>query len=350
MRAVIKHSYVKGRKALAKAKAHVNYLQHRPGEDREQGPRRFFDADREHIDGREVKQHMARFEEERGMVVHKLILSPGCDGVDLQAYTRETLEEYGRLKGLDLDWKAIAHTNTDHDHIHVVVMGSDKNGRLVRFDRQDYKQLRELQDRYIEREHKLERYLDREMADLLREGSDYRREGDRQFQKLIGHDRDEDDRTKRPFKDLTIERQFDLLDKTNNWHAAFGGSSSHEISRRLSRREVIRRQQGRMQEYHADYESRMAEKYWQDLAERDPSQAAAAQKQLEYIKEFKQEQTQDTGWRDLDSLLGERHSRTDREDRQKVETRMQVREHIQMHQQNERSEDEKSRDDEGRGE
>lgn len=338
MRAVVKHSYIKGARGVAKAKAHVKYLEYRPGEDREQGKRQFFDAQRQHVTGREVRDAVAG-QERRGVVIHKLILSPGCEGVDLQAYARETLGAIGKEKGLDLDWRAIAHTNTDHDHLHVIVMGEDKKGRQVRFDRDDYKKLRELQDRYIEREHALERYLDREMSDLLKE-RDYAREGDRDFQAFISGRDDSEERAKRPFKDLTIERQFELMDKST-FRAAFGGAGgSREIGRRLSRQEVIRRQQGRMQEFHSDYENRQAKRYWKEVAEKDPSQADEAKKQIEYIKEVQQEQTRDSGWSGLDSLLGDRHSRAEREDKQKIQTRTHVREHIRIEQEKQRGDEE----------
>jgi hypothetical protein len=200
MKSVAKHSYVKGRTGKARAKAHVNYIQYRHGSDREQGPRPFFDAHRDHVLGREVKSQIER-QEDRNVVMHKMILSPGVNSVDMQAYTREVLREFSREKGLDLDWNAVVHGNTEHTHAHVVIMGRDQNGRQVRFaGRDDYKLLREFGDRYLEREHYLDRYLDREVNDLLR-GKDYERSGDSQFKKLFEPSEKERER------ELDVEKQ-----------------------------------------------------------------------------------------------------------------------------------------------
>ena len=77
MRSVVKHSYVKGAQKGARARAHVDYIQYRSGEDREKEPRSFFDDKRENFHGREVKQEI---DKRSGKVIHKLILSPGVEG------------------------------------------------------------------------------------------------------------------------------------------------------------------------------------------------------------------------------------------------------------------------------
>lgn len=167
---VAKHSYISaGPQAKAKAKAHVNYIQHRSGHDKEQGTRQFFDKDGDAVTSASVKKDIDGAGD-RGVLIHKLILSPGVQGVDLKQYTRELMEEIGDRKGLDLEWKAVIHKNTDHDHVHVVVMGKDRDGRTVRFNRNDYQSLREIGDRYLERKHEFDRYFDRTMDNLLKEG------------------------------------------------------------------------------------------------------------------------------------------------------------------------------------
>lgn len=184
MRSVAKHSYIKGASGKARAKAHVNYIQYRRGEDRENGkPREFFSQDKDRIQGREVKQEIGRLERSK-VVVHKVILSPGVQGVDMERYTREVLKATGREKGLDLDWRAVVHRNTDHDHAHVIVYGKDKNGREVTFDRDDYAKLREAGDRYLERNHYHERFMPRDMDRQMKHGYE-RDRGDNLFQELI---------------------------------------------------------------------------------------------------------------------------------------------------------------------
>ena len=59
-------------------------------------------------------------------------------------------------KGLDLQWWAITHRNTDNHHVHVVVLSKDKYGRQVRFDKSDYQLMKQHGDRYLERVHTYE--------------------------------------------------------------------------------------------------------------------------------------------------------------------------------------------------
>lgn len=200
MRSVAKHSYIKGASGKARAMAHVNYIQYRRGEDRENGkPREFFSQEREHIQGREVKRDIDRGE--RAMVVaHKLILSPGLQNVDMQKYTRDVLKETGREKGLDLDWRAVIHKNTDHDHAHVVVFGKDKNGRQVTFNREDYKTMREAGDRYLERNHFYERFLHRDSDRVMEKGYE-RDRGDNVFESLLRDLNRKDERELEPEKE-----------------------------------------------------------------------------------------------------------------------------------------------------
>ncbi len=60
---------------------------------------------------------------------HRYILSPRAslelDTVEeLQRWTRDVLEEYGRHLGLDLRWVAAVHGNVWHPHVHVMIAGA----------------------------------------------------------------------------------------------------------------------------------------------------------------------------------------------------------------------------------
>jgi type IV secretory pathway VirD2 relaxase len=66
------------------------------------------------------------------------------------------MKKLGSEKGLDLQWMAVEHNNTDHHHIHVVILGKDKNGTDVRIDKKDYDKIKDYGDRYLERVHPLE--------------------------------------------------------------------------------------------------------------------------------------------------------------------------------------------------
>lgn len=169
MPSVVKHSFIqaKVKNARAKAKAHLNYIQHRSGRDKEDGGRQFFDKDRDETDGADFRRAVSRAPN-YGTVMHKMILSPGVQGVNLKEYTREVMEELGESRGLDLQWQAVIHTNTDHDHVHVTVLGFDRNRGMVKFGKHDYDHARSIGDRYLERKHEFDRYYDKSLDKMVR--------------------------------------------------------------------------------------------------------------------------------------------------------------------------------------
>lgn len=142
--------------AVERALAHVKYIQHRPGRDKEGGAARdFFNESENRLDGKELREAIKGLENSK-VVLHKLTLAPEIEPLDRREYTREVMDYLAREKGLDLDWMAVAHGNTDHAHIHVVVLGKDKNGKSVWIGKNDYPKLREHGDRYLERWQPLE--------------------------------------------------------------------------------------------------------------------------------------------------------------------------------------------------
>ena len=166
---VVRHSYISARDrqsrkvpggqpkvvAVGRALAHLKYIKHRPGEDREEGGRDMFDEREDDLNARAMRKAI-RENQDSKVVVHKLTLAPEIDPEDQKAFTREVMKKLGRDKGLDLRWVGVAHQNTVHHHIHVVVMGKDKTGKDVRFDKKDYDRMKEYGDRYLERMHPFE--------------------------------------------------------------------------------------------------------------------------------------------------------------------------------------------------
>ncbi len=175
---VVRHQYISARQkeswgkgkparvaAVGRALAHLKYIQHRPGEDREQGGREMFNDEENKIDPKALRKAIKELGASK-VVVHKLTLSPEVDPTDKKAFTREVMDELAREKGLDLQWVAVEHNNTDHGHIHVVVLGKDKQGKEVRIDKKDYPKMKEYGDRYLERCHPLEMERAREAREL----------------------------------------------------------------------------------------------------------------------------------------------------------------------------------------
>jgi hypothetical protein len=160
---VVRHKFIAGRGkrsggkvvAIGKALAHVKYIQHRPGPDREKGGREMFNDREDRINAREMREAIKELNGSR-VVVHKLTLAPEINPADKKAFTREVMQNLSRDMGRDLEWFAVAHNNTEHHHIHVVVLGKDRNGTYVRIDLKDIDKVKEYGDRYLERCHPLE--------------------------------------------------------------------------------------------------------------------------------------------------------------------------------------------------
>lgn len=191
MRSVAKGNYIKGRGGIKHALAHVRYLQMRGGDDRDHAIGRirlFIDAKRDGISGAEVNERIKSMNENQ-VVCHRMVLSPGIDGVDMNDYTRTIMSELQRSKGQDFDYFATEHKNTEHDHSHVVILGMDKYGRQVRLNRNDFKTIRETGDRHLERHHEYTRYLDKELPKLMRDGY-VRDKGDQVYECLFEDLRD----------------------------------------------------------------------------------------------------------------------------------------------------------------
>lgn len=165
---VLRHKYISARQresrvkgkspklaAVERSLAHVKYIQHRPGEDREKGGRDMFNETEEKLDPKALRKAIRELGNSK-VVVHKITLAPEINPGDKRAFTREVMDQLAREKGLDLKWVAVEHNNTDHHHIHVVVLGEDKQGKEVRIDKRDYPKMKEWGDRYLERCHPLE--------------------------------------------------------------------------------------------------------------------------------------------------------------------------------------------------
>jgi len=137
---IAKSKYVRaGKGARAAIREHVRYIQERERGEGEQ-ERKFFDRENEGLERKQVYEEMWR-NQGRNVAMHTLILSPGDNRVDLQEYTRESMEALEERLGYKLNWYAVTHENTDHYHSHVVIAGkiADRELEIERIigDRQE---------------------------------------------------------------------------------------------------------------------------------------------------------------------------------------------------------------------
>ena len=293
IRSVMKHSYIRGPGGLGRALAHVDYAGNRGGADRGVDGREFFNDERDGINSLDVMEHLHGLECENGVFVHKMMMSPGVDGVDIKAYTCEVMEGISEKKGQDLQWHGVVHENTAHPHAHVLIDGVDKDGFGVRFNKDDYTALREFGDAYLSREHMLDRYLDREMSGLLL-STEYRRSGDELFRGLFGRTPEERERGHEPERARADYDHFD--DNLRKWLWE-GSGDLYPV--RGSQRQL--EDAGRLSESHGDYTAALAQQRLNEMALERPDLADSIQAELAYLKELARENRQDSG---IEAFLG----------------------------------------------
>lgn len=157
MKSVVKHQYIRaGWGGNAHGQAHIRYIAHRPGA----CERGFFNATSEAVSRREVYRSLEE-QGPTGVSIHKVMLSPGTNDCDFREYTREVMKSLSSKTGLDLVWYAVVHRNTAHWHVHVVVMGKDRNGHAVRIDKTHYPTMKQTGDRFLWRTRTVDQVRDR---------------------------------------------------------------------------------------------------------------------------------------------------------------------------------------------
>ncbi len=86
----------------------------------------------------------------RSVSYHKIVLSPSDDEPiqDWREWTRDVMADLEAEQGKELHWYAVHHTNTEHEHVHVVIAGAGEDFEIgqeeaVKLYPQDYQLLRE---------------------------------------------------------------------------------------------------------------------------------------------------------------------------------------------------------------
>lgn len=142
-RVVVKGNYTRT-KSAGGLKASARYYATRANEHGEKMEREAFGQDRGVMNRDDVNVHLEGAVEKHE-VHYRMVLSPGTDqegeGVDLKAYARDVLQEYGRGERGDLTWVGFAHAgetaHTGRAHVHLIV-SLDRQ-----LDAQDFAQFRE---------------------------------------------------------------------------------------------------------------------------------------------------------------------------------------------------------------
>jgi len=90
------------------------------------------------LDGVNVVRELESWQSSGDPRLWKVILSPEFgDRIDLQRLARDLVGQMENDLGTDLEWIAVAHHNTEHPHLHMVIRGVGSDGRPIRLKR-DY--------------------------------------------------------------------------------------------------------------------------------------------------------------------------------------------------------------------
>jgi hypothetical protein len=195
----------------------LHYMQYRPlGQDEQLRDRQLFTARTDGI-SREEAQALLLEHAGRQVAYHRLILSPGAQVEDLQRWARLVMADLSRHLGQHLHWVAVAHRNTMHPHVHLLLAATGEHlpggGRAfpVFLATDEYAVLRESGDRHgralAREERALEETVRAEMdvlvAGLVRALASERADEDPQMHK---HLLDQHQRLGAPGRDATRGR------------------------------------------------------------------------------------------------------------------------------------------------
>jgi hypothetical protein len=112
-------------------RAHGRYLARESASDGNAGFKR-------ELDGVNVVRELERWQSSGDPLLWKVILSPEFgDRINLQRLARDLVEQMADDLGTELEWTAVAHHNTEHPHVHMVIRGVGSDGQSLRLKR-DY--------------------------------------------------------------------------------------------------------------------------------------------------------------------------------------------------------------------
>jgi hypothetical protein len=90
------------------------------------------------LEGVNIVHELERWQSSGNPRLWKVILSPEFgDRIDLQRLARDLAGQMANDLGTDLEWIAVAHHNTEHPHVHMVIRGVGSDGQSLRLKR-DY--------------------------------------------------------------------------------------------------------------------------------------------------------------------------------------------------------------------
>lgn len=128
---------------------YLSYFQNRPGQDKLTcSPRPIFNGKRDQVEGDEVFYAIKK-QPSVQVAAYMLLLAPNRWRLDVKTFTREIFSQYKIILGVELDWYAVAHENTNHSHTHALVMPTDARNNSILLKKIDQPILQELANRWL---------------------------------------------------------------------------------------------------------------------------------------------------------------------------------------------------------
>lgn len=133
-RCVVKASYSKNLSPTSWA-AHGRYLQREHAKHKKEEPGHGFSATDSQVN---LSEQLKEWQEGGDPYLFKFIIAPENGHlIDLKKFTHHLMDTINSDQSHQLKWMAIDHHDTDHKHVHLLISGKDKEGRVFRFDK-DY--------------------------------------------------------------------------------------------------------------------------------------------------------------------------------------------------------------------
>lgn len=144
---IVKVKFVKNNKDSTRhIIKHIIYLEERSRAP-EEPKRKFYDREGTVRNRDQVIKTML---DSRGpsAAMFKIILSPKQNELNHFQYTQEIMSRWEDLHGIITEWHAIEHKNTEHHHVHILMPGTDIDGRPFRLELDHINSLREIANEY----------------------------------------------------------------------------------------------------------------------------------------------------------------------------------------------------------
>jgi len=138
---------------LARTKGFLRYMKTREGSDYvENRPRPIFNANKDDIATEFIlsavnKQPLIK------TCAYGLMLNPNSHRFDCQSLVRAVFRQYRNETGIELEWFATVHKNTEHSHAHIIVMPTDARDRSIMIRGIDKNLLQFLANQWLQTEH-----------------------------------------------------------------------------------------------------------------------------------------------------------------------------------------------------